>query len=441
MFDGRTAGYRLVYLTAGTLAAFALFGCPPPESTTAPPPDLAARQRMLDSLRADSLRRCRAHRSFAFQYAQSGLQNDAITQFDKALSFCKDDADLERYYAQYLDQWGRNDSAYAHYRRAGELDTTNVATHFWLYGYYHDGGDYGRAISELLIAARHQDDEESRTRWLRTAADMLAAEDRVDEACQLYAQLQAIRPADPDIAQKMLTCVGDDPAARLDALRTACAADSMNRDVCSRYAREEERAGNDQAALAVYRRFAHADSNNASSWEPVIRAARRLNAGSVVLHALRELSRLEPGNPERAAALVDELFAVGRVQDGFSVLMPKLRAYPENAHFLYLAGLYYSRQPSPGDKRTALEYLDRAVMTDGGQVQVLKGVVVVVVIRVGPVLNDPIWRELALRLHDSIEPPLTDEEINQAKFFGRTYGRLHRCRIPGREKQNDVMSN
>jgi hypothetical protein len=98
--------------------------------------------------------------------------------------------------------------------------------------------------------------------------------------------------------------------------------------------------------------------------------------------------------------------------------MPKLRAFPENAHLLYLVGMYYSRRPSPEEKRMALEYLDRAVLT-----------------------NDPAWRGQALGLHDSIEPPLSEEEINQVKFFGRKVERLHRCRIPGREKQNEVLSN
>jgi tetratricopeptide (TPR) repeat protein len=418
MSDSRNLGYRIASLMAGTLVMFALFGCPPPGSTTAPPEDEGVSQQVLDSLRADSLRRCQAHRSFAFQYAQSGLQADAITQFEKARSYCKDDADLERYYAQYLDQWGRKDSAYVHYRRAGELDTTSVPTHFWLYGYYHDVGDYGRAIEQLLLAARHQEDQESRNRWFRTAADMMVAENRQAEACGLYSYLQRLQPRDPELAQKMLSCVGDDPAARLQALRTACTADSMNRDICYLYARDAERAGNDQAALAVYQRFARADSNDIQSWESVIRAARRLNAGSTVLNSLRQLARLEPDNPERTAALVDELFATGHTQEGVSALMPKLRAYPENAHLLYLAGLYYSRRPSPDDRRTALEYLDRAVMT-----------------------NDPVWRNQALSLHDTVEPPLTDEEINQAKFFGRRVERIHRCRIPGRERQNEVLGN
>ncbi|HQE61988.1 MAG TPA: hypothetical protein PLV10_06940, partial [Candidatus Latescibacteria bacterium] len=74
---------------------------------------------------------------------------------------------------------------------------------------------------------------------------------------------------------------------------------------------------------------------------------------------------------------------------------------------------YYNRA---GNKRSALEVLDRAVLTD-----------------------DPTWRGLSLNLHDSIEPPLSEDEINQAKFFGRKVPRIHRCRIPGREKQNEVM--
>jgi|GEM_PF-1205277 len=421
MSDYRNVGFRLACLLLGAVVVVSLLGCPPPQSATAPPEEPEITPHVLDSLRADSLRKCRFHRSFAFQYARSGLQTDAITQFEKALIYCKGDAEVERFYAQYLNQWGMKDSAYVHYRRAGELDTTQVSTHFWLYSYYHDMGDYPRAIEELLMSARHQEDQATKVRWLKTAADMMVAENMQERACDLYAYLQSLKLEDSEIirevAQQMLNCVGDDPVKRLSTLRAACLADTLNRKLCrDLYAREEENAGNDGAALAVYLRFARLDSSDVTSWEAVLRTARRLNSTAIVLSTLRQLARLEPSNPTRVGVLVEELFAQGRTAEGVAVLLPKLREFPESAHLLYLAGQYYSRQPSPSDKRTALEYLDRAVLT-----------------------NDPAWKAQALSLHDSIEPPLTEDEINQAKFFGRKVERLHRCRIPGREKQNEVI--
>jgi tetratricopeptide (TPR) repeat protein len=260
--------------------------------------------------------------------------------------------------------------------------------------------------------------------WFKTAAEMLKAENRPEEACNVFAYIQPIASRDTsvssrilagEIAQRMVDCVGDDPVARLAALRSACAADTTNRVICTRYASESEKAGYDSSALQVYTRFAKVDSNDIPTWESVSRVGRRLNAQDAVLRGLRQLARLEPNNPERTAALVDELFARGRVDQGFAVLVPKLRDYPGNAHLLYLAGSYYSRLPSDSDKRTALEYLDRAV-----------------------IVNDPAWKSQALSLHDGIERPLTDEEINQVQFFGRRIARLHCCRIPGREKQNQL---
>lgn len=405
-------GLRFSALVAAPVALVWFLGCVPPSATTAPTQSPAVSQHVLDSLRADTVMRCRYHKSFAYQYARSGLQNDAITQFQKAIVFCKDDPEVERFYAQYLDQWGKRDSSFVHYERAGRLDTTHVLTHFWLYSYYHDAGDYQSAIRELVIAARNQEDPALKARWLRNAADMMASENMKDESCAIYAELAQQNPNDGELAQRMLACVGDDPEKRLAALRAACMADTMNRDMCRLYAQEEERAGNDAAALAVHLRFARADSNNSANWETVLRSAKRINSNELVLLSLRQLARLEP-TAERWGAVADQLGAENRFNEAWSLVQQKLREFPDNAHLLYLAGFYYNRN---GNKRAALETLDRAVLTE-----------------------DPTWRGLSLNLHDSIEPPLSSDEINQAKFFGRKIPRIHRCRVPGRDEQNQVM--
>jgi tetratricopeptide (TPR) repeat protein len=338
-----------------------------------------------------------------------------MTQFQKAIIYCKDDAaaEVERFYAQSLDQWGKRDSAFVHYRRAGDLDTTHVLTHFWLYGYYHDVGDYQGAIRELLIAARNQENPALKFDWLKNVAAMMASENMKDESCAIYAELQSQRPDDGDMAQRMLACIGDDPAQRLSTLRAACTADTNNKDICRLYAQEEERAGNDAAALQIYMRFARGDSNSTSAWETVLRSSNRLNESATNLLALRQLARIEPTNADRWGNVVDQLVRDNQLNDAWEITQQKLREFPDNAHFLYLAGSHYART---GNKRSALEYLDRTVLT-----------------------NDAVWRGLAQNLHDSVESPLSDDEINQAKFFGRKIPRIHRCRIPGREKQNEVM--
>ncbi len=413
MSDLVRTGLRSLCLFGASTALLSFLGCPPPSATTSPAEAPAVSQRVLDSLRADTLLKCRYHRSFAYQYARSGLQQDAITQFQKAIVYCKDDPEVERFYAQYLDQWGKRDSAFTHYRRAGDLDTCHVLTHFWLYSFYHDAGDYQAAIRELLIAARNQEDPAIKYRWLRNAAEMMASENMKEESCQIYAELQQRDPTDGELAQRMLACVGDDPEKRLSTLRAACMADTTNRDMCRLYAQEEERAGNDAVALGMYLRFAREDSNNVGSWETVLRTAKRINSSDVILLSLRQLARLEPNSAERWGAVADQLGVENRFNEAWALVQQKLREFPENPHLLYLAGFYYNRA---GNKRAALEVLDRAVLTD-----------------------DPTWRGLSLNLHDSIEPPLSEDEINQAKFFGRKVPRIHRCRIPGREKQNEVM--
>ena len=410
----QNVGYRLLGLLLPLVATAAFLGCPPPEVETAPV-EQAVSQHVLDSLRADSAQRCRRHRSYAYNYARSDLREDAIRQFRKAIAYCKDDPDVERYYARYLDEWDMADSATTHYLRAGELDTSNFAVHFWLYEHYYDAGDYPNAIRELTMAARHNTDAEQRIRWLKNAADMMASEGMQDDACALYAQLQAECPADADLAQRMLACVGDDPGERLEALRTACAADSTNEQVCQLYAQEAERAGDDVAALAVYQSFTARNPDNIAMWESVQRAARRLGRAAVVFESLQQLARLEPENPERTAALIDEYFAQDRLSEGRSVLLPKLREYPNNAHLLYLAGLYYTRRGG-SDMRQGLEYLCRAIQT-----------------------NDPIWRSQAMHMYDGIVPRLTEEEINQARFFGRKVSRPHFCDIPERARERDVV--
>jgi len=416
MSECRKIGLRVAYSLVGIAVAIALMGCPPPKAKTTPEERARVNQRILDSLRADSAQKCRQHSSFAYNYARSGLRADAISQFDKALIYCGNDPTVQRFYAQYLDQWGMKDSAFVHYRRAGGLDTTNYKVHFWLYDYYYDMGQYRNAIDELLMAARHSEEPDKQMQWFKAAADMMMSEGMQDSACAMYAQLQQVSPDDPTIAQSMLSCVAGDPEKRLAALRTACAGDTLNRQLCLTYAREAETAGQDTAALATYLQFTRVDPNDISMWEAVLRTGERLGRSDISLTARRELVRLEPSSAQRKAALVDKLFALERYEEGARILLPAVRGYPDQANLLYLAGLYYSRRTTRDDRRTALQYLDRAVLT-----------------------NDPVWSPVALTLHDSIEPPLTDEEINQAKFFGRKVVRLHRCRIPGRQQQNEVM--
>ena len=408
-------GFRLLGLLVPLVAAATFFGCPPPEAETAPV-EQGISQHVLDSLRADSARRCRMHRSYAYNYARSDLREDAIRQFRKALTYCSDDPDVERYYARYLDEWGMHDSAVVHYIEAGRLDTVNVRVHFWLYEYYYDQGNYQNAIRELLCAARNNTEQEQKIRWLKNAADMMVSEGMQDRACALYSELQALCPADPDLAQRMLTCVGDNPEERLSALRTACEADSTNQQVCQLYAQEAERSGEDRAALDVYLSFAQRDTENISNWESVLRVSKRLGEASTVFDALEQLNRLEPDNPERTAALIDEYFAQDRLSEGSNVLLPKLNDYPNNAHLLYLAGIYYTRRGGDSNTRRGLEYLCRAIRT-----------------------NDPIWRSQALHMYDGIVPRLSEEEINQARFFGRKVQRPHICDIPERARERDVV--
>ncbi len=415
---GRTMPSKMACLLTLAAAVATFVGCPPPGSDQTAPDD-GLSQRQLDSLRTVNERKCRQHRSFAFNYARSGLQDDAINQFQKALGYCGDDAELERFYANYLDKWDRKDSAFVHYKRAGMLDTSNVNAHFALYGYYHDAGEYRNAIDELMRAARHQEDGEKRIEWLRVAAEMMDSEGMNDEACALYAQLRELLPEDGSLAGKMVACIGgDDPEARLEALRTACAADSLNRTVCMSCAREEADFDNDGAALAIYMRFAEADPTDVVMWESVLSSARRLGEAETSLAALRRLSDLDPDNLNRSAALIGELFGLERMSEGSRVLLPTLRANPDNGPMLYLAGIYYNSLDGDANRVKALEYLDRAVLTD-----------------------DPTMKSQAIALHDSIEPPLSDEDIDQAKFFGKKVTRLHRCRIPGREKQNQLLGD
>ncbi len=420
MFYNRKAGLRICSLLIGTFAATALMGCPPPDTASSPNSVTeAVSQRVLDSLRVVSERRCRSHYSFAYNYARSDLRDDAMTQFQKALGHCRDTlkAEVERIYAQYLDQWEMTDSAFAHYYESGQLDTTNSRVHFWLYSYYHDNGQYDDAISELLIAARHQEDAEVSLQWTKAAADMMAAEGLSERACETYSYLQQLAPENGEIAQAMVEsgCV-DDPEALLSTLRSACAADTLGA-ICTQLADEEEKFGNDEQALAIYQRFADANPSDVTMWDAVLRISRRMGRSDVVLAALGVLVEREPDNPERASQLIDELFALRRWREGGDLLRDQLRAHPDHARLLYLGGIYYTRPgTSEADTTRALGYLDRAVRT-----------------------NDPDWKRTAMDRHDALEPPLSEEEINQAKFFGRPVSRLHRCTIPGREKQNEVL--
>ncbi len=420
MPERRTTGFHIGSLLIVAFGAIALMGCPPTQDPQiGPGQSEEVSQAVLDSLRADSLQKCRFHRSFAYNYARSNLRSDAINQFQKALNYCSGDirAEVERYYAGYLDDWGMTDSAFVHYVEAGRLDTTNARVHFWLYSHYHDIGEYDKAIDELMIAARHQEDIDVKVRWMMVAAEMMAAEGDAERACETYAYLQELAPENGAIATRMVEagCVSS-PEDLLATLRSACAADTLG-EICWRLAREEENFGNDANAFAIYQRFAKNDPNNRMTWECILRTARRIDNQSAILEALRALARIEPNVAQRHAQLVDELFARRDWNGGAAVLLPALNQHPQSAHLLYLAGLYYTRPgTSTADTTRALEYLDRAVLT-----------------------NDPDWRRTALGMHDMLEPPLSEEEINQAKFFGKKVERLHRCRIPGREKQNEVL--
>lgn len=420
MPERRTTGFHIGGLLIVAFLAITLFGCPPSQiPQVGPDQSEEISQAVLDSLRADSLQKCRFHRSFAYNYARSNLRSDAINQFQKALNYCTGDirAEVERYYAGYLDDWGMTDSAFVHYCEAGRLDTTNARVHFWLYSYYHDSGEYDKAIDELMIAARYQEDADVKVRWMMVAAEMMAAEDDADRVCETYARLHEIAPDNGVIATRMIEagCVSSTEEL-LATLRSACAADTLS-EICWRLAREEGNYGNDANAFVIYQRFAQNDPNNMKTWERLLRTARRIDNRPAILEALRALARIEPNVAQRHAQLADELFARRDWNGGAAVLLPALMQYPQNAHLLYLAGLYYTRPgTSTADTTQALEYLDRAVLT-----------------------NDPDWHRTALGLHDMLEPPLSGEEINQAKFFGKKVERLHRCRIPGREKQNEVL--
>ena len=415
----RNTGLRV----GGLIASFALlvtfFGCPPPDSETTPR-NTGVSQHVLDSLRADSLQKCRMHKSYAYNYARSDLRNDAIRQFEKALVFCNDDAevaDIERYYARYLNEWEQRDSAFVHYRHSADLAPGNYRTHFWLYEYYYDHGDYQNAIEQLVLAARNHEEEDKQIKWLKNAASMMESEGMQDEACELYTELQSMAPGDPDVAERMLSCIGDDPTERLNALRSACMADTTNASTCRLYAREAENSAEYQEALDVYLMFARQNPDDIGTWESVERIGRNLNNRQVILTALESLARLEPNQPERTAKVIDEYFAQDRLSTGYDKLTPALRRYPNNAHLLFLAGMYYSHRGSDDANTTrALDYLCRAIKA-----------------------NDPAWRSQAMHMYDGMNPRLTEEEINQARFFGRKIGRLHFCDIPERAGERDVI--
>lgn len=421
MPERRMTGFHIGSLLIVAFIAIALMGCPATQGPHIGPgaESEEVSQAVFDSLRADSLQKCRFHRSFAYNYARSNLRSDAINQFQKALNYCSGEhrAEVERYYAGYLDDWGMPDSAFVHYLEAGRLDTTNSRVHFWLYSRYHDIGEYENAIEELMIAARHQEDLDVKVRWMLVAAEMMIAEGHTDRACETYASLQEIAPENGTIASRMVEagCVTSSEDL-LATLRSACTGDVLS-DICWRLAREEESAGYDKNAFDIYARFTEDDPDNRMAWECLLRTSRRIDDQDATLESLRALARIEPNVAQRHAQLVNELFSQRNWSGGATVLLPALRNHPQSAHLLYLAGLYYTRPgTSASDTTTALDYLDRAVIT-----------------------NDPDWRRTALGLHDMLEPPLSEEEINQSRFFGKKIERLHRCRIPGREKQNTVL--
>jgi tetratricopeptide (TPR) repeat protein len=413
------AGIRAVTLFVGLTLLTTLFGCPPPKSETSAAAS-GPSKRYLDSLRADSAKRCRMHSYYGRQNAHADLKSDAVLQFEKALRYCKNSpkyVEVEYYYGKALDKWGKRDSASVHLREAGKLDTNRVDLHFWLYKYYYDKGHYKIAIDELLMAARHQDDADSRIKMFKSAAGLLESEGMVEKACEVYTYLQSIVPGDPDIARAMVKCSGDNPLDRMAALKTAYEADTTNLAIGSSYAKVAEEAGSYDVALDLYLKFAHRDLDNIEGWVKVQGTAKRLGKSDVVFQSLKEMARLEPGNPERTAALADEYFAQNRLSEGSKVLLPKLRAHPNNVHLLYLAGVYYSRRSasSKTDLKRALSYLCRAIRT-----------------------NDLSWRPQALHLYNTLLPPMTNEEINKGRFFEKQK-RIHWCDIPERKKERAVI--
>ena len=340
--------------------------------------------------RADSLLQAKKHFSFAVQYKNTGNFNLALEQYELSIAFNDTVYQVHYSLADLFMQMNRPVDAHREYLKTLTLNPSHFNSAAVLAKLYHEEAVYDSALVMYEIMYRLKPHEK---KLLSSVAGLRKYLGKNADALDAYTTLieDGDDTCDNLISASTLALSLEDftRALRFSSLAlTKCPEDISLLKIASHAALA---LGEYTSASLFLRQLAIADSTDCAVLEKLELSSRMQGDSGNFLWALERHHTLTPQDGNVIGELAELLFQEGNSERAVSITKKGLELSPQDGKLHILMGEYYY---SLGEKENALEEYRRA-------------------------LQDERWKNDAQQLIWQLEPPETDEEKAEKKFFNR----------------------
>ncbi len=386
LMDKKLVISLLILFSSFMLSAEPSWGGATTPSANTPDSTTFARSADVDSV---SVLEARKHYSFAVQYDQNKMYDDAIQQYRKSLSFNPHNA--KAHYALgsiYHKVKGNTDAAKAAYLEAIKADSTHINAHLMLANIYHVDAQYDSAIREYETILAIEPEQEP---VLRTLSGLYRYKGlHLDELAYLRKLSKLVEKDSTMLNRIGQLCVYlalDDEAIR--TYKELLRLNPQNMTVLTKLAGLQSKMGYYEDALESYKTIAKIDSTSYATFSKIRSIAQKLGKDEDAIFALEGMVRIRPHDISSIIQLAEGSLKSGDMESAEARINMGLSIDPQNGHLRVLNGEYYLEK---GKEDEAIREFTSA-------------------------LNDSTWREHAQQMIWSIRPAISEEEKKKLNFF------------------------
>jgi tetratricopeptide (TPR) repeat protein len=346
--------------------------------------------------KADSAKVAGKHRYFGSNYYKQGQLEDAEKQFLLSWSHDPTNSSTARYLARTFNKAENYEEAITWYQKAIELApngkyTKGAYSDLATIYVYQEKSEEAIATYETLLGLTLEQDEE--IKYLYSLVTLCVDAENLEKALEYAQRWGELAPDDPKVREMigklhMHTGGEDEALVEMEKVLEMAPNDQATREsLAGMYFKRGELG----KAFSGYGILHGHDAENILYLERLINISRQLNKSkSAITALLNKMYKLQPGNLGVIEQLTDATGDMKWVSLG-------LKKDPRNGKYPYMMGEHFfdKFQKDTSAKQDSVQALDWFRKA----------------------LKDPQWKGNAKAMMQTLDPPLSEEEIARRKFF------------------------
>ena len=345
------------------------------------------------SAEVDSTLEARKHYSFAKQYEQNEMYEDAVTQYRKALQFDLRSPKIHYSLGRLYYQLKQAPLAKTEFLWATRLDSAYADAHHMLARVYYDAlhvdADYDSCLMEFeRTAALRPDDPALR----RVLVELYAFREQYEDALRHSVAVTRLEPQNIDAwvqrGELAVTCGQIDEAVVAYGEAWALDQDVRTLKILASLQYEAQRY---EDALKSYEVVSASDPEDYDLLSRIASIHKKLGNAPKMIETLKRMVALRPEDLESVSQVAEWYLNAEELGRAKEWIDRGLKLNADDGRLLVLNGDYYL---SSGQEDLGIAEYEKA-------------------------LDDPLWKANAQQRIWTVRPPLSEEEKKRQEFFNR----------------------